>query len=84
MEIDESADRIQTREDLAAFIHDLRRDLAHNPEEWENPTLDRFLEAMAGWIEDADGFYRNQGLPAPSADAWRTVAQALSAARVYE
>ena len=48
---------IQTREDLVAFVRALLADLVENADkaEWENPTLERYLEALAAWTEDLDG-----------------------------
>jgi hypothetical protein len=43
--------RSKIRQDLSQFVGALRTDLATNPDRWENPTLDRFLEAMGAWIE---------------------------------
>jgi len=39
---------VQTRTDLAAFVHALRDDLRVSEDDWENPTLDRYLEALGG------------------------------------
>ena len=50
MELHEKIDRITTNKDLANFIEALRSDLLANPNDWENPNLERFLEAMAAWI----------------------------------
>jgi hypothetical protein len=42
---------------------------------WENPTLERFLEALASYTEDAE---------LPEQPSWHTFAQVLAAARIYE
>ena len=42
---------------------------------WENPTLERFLEALAAYTADAE---------LPEQPSWRTFAQVLAAAKVYE
>ena len=55
------------------------------PDEWENPTLDRFLEALSGYLTDLHGWCRNC---APDVDPeqaqWRLFAVALAGAAVYE
>lgn len=84
MELADARDAIQTRQDLARFVSLLRRDLEHNEDAWENPTLDRFLEALAGWIADMGGYLQNQGLPEPEQPDWRLVGQMLLAASIYE
>jgi hypothetical protein len=75
---------IRTREDLAAFVRDLHHDFLRQGDEWENPTLDRFLEALAAWIADSDGRYRNFGKELPPHGDWTFFARALAAAVVYE
>jgi hypothetical protein len=77
-------DEIHSREDLVAFIRDLHRDYLQRGEDWENSTLDRFLEALASWTEDAGGWYQNFGKELPANGDWTFIARALSAATVYE
>jgi hypothetical protein len=77
-------DQIANREDLVAFIVALRADLASAPEKWENPTLDRFLGALASWTEDMDGAFKYKGEPTPGTPTWRTFGLMLLAASVYE
>ena len=50
---------------------------------WENDTLPSYLEALAGWLEDCEGYYANKGRPLPL-DSWEIMADALRAARIYE
>ena len=52
---------IKTKKDLVAFIHELREDLKNNLEDWENLSLDSYLEAMAAWIGAMDNAYYNRG-----------------------
>ena len=66
--------------DRAAFVHvvrELHAELASRPEDWENPVLDRFFEALAAWVEDSDA-QLEQDID------WGPFADALRAARVYE
>jgi hypothetical protein len=69
--------------DLIAVVTHLRTDLEANPDEWENPTLDRFLEAMAAWLSAFPQSYVNTGRPVPTPD-WRFGADVLRAASTYE
>lgn len=84
MELHEQAERVQSRADLIEFIEALLRDLQASPDEWENTTLERYLEALASWIGDSDGYYRNQNLPLPETPSWRNIAEMLIAAKMYE
>ena len=82
--VGESTNVIVSRDDLVAFVRRLRCDLLENRDAWENSTLDSYLEAMAAWIEDSDGYYRNMGQPVPQTPSWKTLADILLAAKVYE
>jgi hypothetical protein len=75
---------IETKEDFASFVEALRLDLKDHLEEWENPTLESFLEAMQRWIESMDGWYANRGEDPPVAPSWRTFAHILYASKIYE
>jgi hypothetical protein len=77
-------EEITSREDLAAFVRDLRQDFLQRGHEWENPTLDRFLAALVAWIESSGGWYRNFDQELPEDGDWTFFARALAAARVYE
>jgi hypothetical protein len=84
MDIFEKADAVQTREDLAVFVLALRTDLVTDNERWENPTLDRYLEAFAAWCADMPGYFKNQGRVTPDQPDWNLVAQMMIAASLYE
>jgi hypothetical protein len=58
-------------------IRALAEDFGSDGVGWENATIPAYLAAMAAWIEDAD-------LAGKDAPAWRLLADALRAARVYE
>ena len=74
--------RIQTRDELIAFISDIVRDHKSNGSQWENGDVRSFLEAMASWLEDCDVYYGDQR-DVGVAD-WQIFADALAAARIYE
>lgn len=80
----EKARGIQSHEEMASFIRALRLDLVRNPHDWENGSLDVFLEALAAWIEDIDGYYLNKHEVIPNMVPWRIFADALLAAKIYE
>jgi hypothetical protein len=84
MKVHEQVAQVDSKRALSEFVEALREDLQTNPAEWENATLDRFLGALASWIEDSDGYYSNRGVPVPAAPSWRSIAEMLAAARIYE
>ncbi|MFE7708562.1 hypothetical protein ACFU6I_22825 [Streptomyces sp. NPDC057486] len=79
-----SPEHVDSRADLAAFVRALHRSHAEEGSSWENEDLASFLEALAAWIEDADGWYRNAGRELPASGDWSFFARALRAATIYE
>ncbi|MGI5478738.1 DUF7660 family protein [Streptomyces lavendofoliae] len=75
-------DEVHTREELVAFVRSLHQDCLARGHEWENQTLDRFLEALAAWMEDSPGCLRSQRMP--QGGDWTYLAKALQAATLYE
>jgi hypothetical protein len=81
----EKVEAVESRGDLAAFVGDLAKDLAGNAARWENVDLRAYLKAIAAWLNDMDGYYENvSSKPAPGTPSWRTFAEILSAAAIYE
>mgnify|MGYP001553364713 CR=1 FL=1 len=72
------------REELAEFIKTLVAEHRSDSKAWANHELVDFLEAMAAWVEDMDGYYVNCGEDPPEMPSWRTFADILAAARSYE
>jgi hypothetical protein len=84
MEIHKQVDQIETRQDLIEFVEALRNDLLRHSSDWENPTLERFLGALAAWTTDMDGYFHSRGEQVPSQPSWRLIGNLLYAAKVYE
>lgn len=84
MDLGDSLELIESREDLSHFVQNLLKNLKEDPESWENSSLDRFLEAMSAWVEDMEGYYQNRGESVPRQPDWKTFGQILLAAKCYE
>ena len=84
------ANRVDSRDTFTEFLAALRSELSlverretESPVGkwttghlgWENPTLDRFLEAMHAWAVDAS---------LPEQPSWALIAQLLVAGKMYE
>jgi len=82
--ISRDIDSVESKEDLADFLAALRNDLIENPDDWENQTLDRFLDGMESWVRVIDAYSRNAGDVEVLSPSWKTFAKILSAAKVYE
>lgn len=75
----------RSREDLLQVIAAMQEDLAGaGAREWENPTLERFLGALAGFLDGLDSYYANRGQQTPGQPDWGLFATALVAATGYE
>jgi hypothetical protein len=73
---------INTKDDLIALIRELS---SEDSSTWDNSALSAFLEALSGWIEDCDGYYKNTGSDLnPDSPSWQLFADALQAAKIYE
>jgi hypothetical protein len=68
---------MKTREDVIATIQRLVADLRANPDSWENPSLERYLDAMGAWLGGA-------GKKHDEPPSWELVIQMLEAAKIYE
>ena len=80
----EKINNITNREDFVAFVYELSKDYRLSPQSWENKDLGAFLEALAAWVDDMDGYYLNCGQPVPEKPDWKNVADMLMAAKYYE
>jgi hypothetical protein len=83
MEIDPES--VTSREDFARFVAAFRADLLTNPKEWENQTLEDFLDALSRYVEDVPGYLKNvRSAVHPEIPSWQLFAITLCGARVYE
>ena len=80
----EIVNSISTKEDFLNFMNLLIGDLKSNPEDWENSSLESYLEAIESWTDDMDGYYLNTNQPIPTNVNWKVFADILIAAKMYE
>jgi hypothetical protein len=66
-----------TREDLLKEVEKLAESIVDDPESWENPTLERYLQAMAAWLRDMGDHFDDM-------PKWEYAAFLLGAAKIYE
>ncbi len=62
----------------------MRADLADHPHEWENHTLERYLDALAAMIDSVDSLLANRGENLPKQPSWALIAELLVGASGYE
>ena len=78
-------ERLHSKEDFSNFLDVLYQDYKENKSEWENIELEDFLEALARYLRDVDGYYKNLKIDVNSKQpSWRLFADILCGARVYE
>ena len=76
---------IHSRQDFVAFLNHLLLDYQRNGKEWENQNLGDFLESLAAYATDIDGYYQNMSLPVDAdSPSWRVFADMLRGATIYE
>lgn len=84
MALHDEVERIDSREDLAAFVARLRLDYQTNPGGWENGDVESFLEALGAWTEDMPENFERRGEDMTVVPPWRLLGMMLLAARSYE
>lgn len=75
---------VTSRLELAQFVRALADEVAANANDHvENPTTDRYLEALSAWVNDSG--HEAAGWPLTSdPPRWSDIAAMLAAAVVYE
>jgi hypothetical protein len=77
-------DQVAMPTDVARIVEQMREDLLAHPAEWENHTLDRFLDALAACLETLPALYTNRGEQLPAQPTWKLFADVLVKATGYE
>ena len=84
MELKNKISNIESKTDFVSFVEFLAEDFKKNPDAWENKKLSDYLEALARWTEDMEGYYKNNNIAVPSDINWKVFAEILTAAKMYE
>ena len=74
MDIYDKAKQIDSQQDFINFLNELKNNFDKSKDEWENSTLESFLEGMVGYCNDKDF----------DSNSWKDFAEILLASRVYE
>ncbi|MEU6393923.1 hypothetical protein [Streptomyces sp. NPDC046939] len=67
-----------------SYVRRLSQEAETASGDWENQSLDHYLEALSAWTDDMDGYFRNRGEPIPDRPDWSLIASMLRAACFYE
>ena len=74
-----------TKQEFILFIENLRTDFIENKKQWENKTIEDYLEAISRYTEDIDGYYKNtnQDINLEKVD-WKVFANILKGSSIYQ
>ena len=75
---------ISSKEDLVDFLYNLSDDKRVNETQWENKDVESYIEGIAAWIEDMEGYYKNTGKEMPQNVDWSFIATLLYVGKIYE
>lgn len=75
---------ITTRDEAVGVIMAMLNDLRKHRDDWQNASLEDYLEALAASIEDLDQTYAERGEKLPDQPSWQMVADLLVAATGHE
>jgi hypothetical protein len=74
-----------TRIEFISFLKDFKTDLEQNKSNWENKTLEDFLDSMISYTEDIQGYYDNMKMNINADDpTWENFMNILKGASIYE
>lgn len=73
---------MKSKGDFFAIVNDL---ITTSDTDWKNKTAINFLEAMVAWIEDSEGYYKNQGIGMNTEKpSWQLFGDVIQAGNAYE
>lgn len=81
MKLQELLEQVHDRESFFKFVRALIDDRSLNSGEWQNTTVETFLEASLAWAEDTD-MGESQGLS--KEPSWEAFAVFLYCGKIYE
>ncbi len=76
--------KIESREDFATFVDELKAALESGEVPWENRQVPSYLDALAACASSLEGRYANRGETLPDNPTWKMLAELIWAAAIYE
>jgi hypothetical protein len=83
-EVGDLLDQVQDHRDLARIVEAMRADLLAHPNEWENHTLEHYLDGLAALADSLDSLLTNREEDMPKQPSWTLIAELLTGASGYE
>lgn len=75
---------IKSKDEFVKFVNDMSQNYRKDPTSWPNNDIGTYLEALAAWVSDMDGYYKNLNQAVPEDIDWKTIAIMIAAAKYYE
>ena len=84
MDVYEEIKNVKTKGDLIKFLGMLAEDKRNNLEEWENQSIENYLESIQSWIEDGERFYKDNSTESTENINWNFIATIFYVGKIYE
>lgn len=81
MNLKEKIDSVVDKASFIKFMEALINDYKNNPDEWENLSIDMFLDAIKGWADDFN--FPDPDINFDNPD-WKTIAILFYMGKIYE
>lgn len=78
------AGAVQSRTDFVDFVDALRRDLVIHSQDWQNVSLEDYLQALSACAQDMENHYKRKRMEVPTILDWKVVAEMMLEAKFYE
>lgn len=84
-DFEDGTENVLDKKSFTEFAREILQDCKSNSYNWTNNNLYDFIDGIASYAEDIDGYYQNmKSLKSPNIPTWRIFAQILKGATQYE
>lgn len=84
LDFTQQAKLIENKHDFIELIRVLANYLNEHPIDQSDLTVTTYLQSIAAWTNDMDGYYLNRNEEPPQNPTWRTLGEIIVAALYYE
>ena len=84
MDCNQLIENMHTKDDFINFLKYLKEDYNKNRHEWVNKNIDIYLESIASWADDMEGYYQNMNIETPQNINWNFIATLYYVGKIYE
>lgn len=84
MDINGIINNIRSKEDFVKFLNELKYDKEHKSEDWTNQEISSYLDGIASWVEDMEGYFNNMSIDMPTNIDWKFISTLFYVGKIYE